>query len=138
MRPVALIAIAAVLAAACARSTTTPAAPDTTVVGQWGGVSVSLVVTPTGGTVVYDCAHGDLTAPLVLDASGDFDVPGTFVRERGGPVRDNEVPDVRPARYAGRIARGMMSLTVTRTDSAFTVGSFRLERASQGRVVKCL
>ena len=80
MRPVALIAIAAVLAAACARSTTTPAAPDTTVVGQWGGVSVSLVVTPTGGTVVYDCAHGDLTAPLVLDASGGFDVPGTFVR----------------------------------------------------------
>lgn len=138
MRRVVLTAIAAVLTAACAGTTTTPAAPNRTVEGQWGGISVSLVVTPTGGTVVYDCAHGDIIAPLVLDASGGFDVPGTFVRERGGPVRDNDVPDVRPARYAGRIAGGMMSLTVTRSDSAITVGSFRLERASQGRVVKCL
>ena len=138
MRPEVLSSIAAVFVAACAGSTTTSAAPNRTVEGQWGGVSVSIIVTPVGGTVVYDCAHGDLTAPLVLDASGSFDVPGTFIRERGGPVRDNDVPDVRPVRYTGRISGVTMSLTVTRSDSAITVGSFRLERASPGRVVKCL
>ena len=46
------------------------------ITGPWGGVHVGLVLTETNGTISYDCAHGGLSAPVVPDGAGSFDVGG--------------------------------------------------------------
>jgi len=63
--------------------------------GSWGGDHIGLEVSDTGARVEYDCAHGTIDGVLTLDAQGRFDARGAYVRERGGPVRED---DRRPAR----------------------------------------
>lgn len=116
------------------------------VVGVWGGVHVRLEVTNSpagaspspGGTLEFDCAHGGLTESLLTDKSGRFDVAGYYVQEHGGPVRVDEVPNARPARYFGEINGSRMTLTVTRTDTTWSAGPFTLDRGRGGSVFKCL
>ena len=45
--------------------------------GVWGGPHVRLQVSDNGGEIEYDCAHGTIAQPLVLDAQGHFSVAGT-------------------------------------------------------------
>ena len=75
---------------------------------------------------------------LVVNARNEFDVLGTFVRERGGPVRVGDVPDSHPAAYAGSVTGTTMVLVVRLTDTNEVIGSFALSRDSPGRVAKCL
>jgi hypothetical protein len=88
--------------------------------------------------VEFDCAHGTLDQAPGPDGNGHFDVPGTFFREHGGPVRPGEVPDAHPARYAGTIAGSTLTLTVTITDAQQVVGPFKLVRGASARLMKCL
>jgi hypothetical protein len=113
-------------------------AGDRVAAGTWGGEHVTLEVTADGGRIEYDCAHGDLAAPLVLDGSDRFDVTGTHTQEHGGPVREDEKLASRPARYAGRVNDERMTLTVTLTDTGEILGTFALTRGVAGRVTKCL
>jgi hypothetical protein len=106
--------------------------------GPWGGEHVSLLVTETGGSLEYDCAHGRITEPLVADSSGRFDLSGTHTREHGGPIREGEKANSQPARYVGSTDGRTMSLTVTLRDSNQDVGTFTLTRGETGRIVKCL
>jgi len=105
---------------------------------MWGGDHVAMTVAATATHLEFDCAHGDIPAALMVDARNEFDVAGTFVREHGGPIRDGETADARPARYVGSVGGGAMALTVRLTDTNETVGTFALARGSPGRVVKCL
>lgn len=105
--------------------------------GGWGGEHVRLVVTDGGAQVEHDCAHSTITKPIVLDKDGRFDVPADFVVERGGPIRRDQPPAVRPARYAGRVEGDTMTLTVTLTDTGEDAGTFTLTRGSSGRLMKC-
>lgn len=105
--------------------------------GNWGGNQVRLDVRQGGADIEFDCAHGTLDAALETDARGRFDVRGSFVRERGGPVRLNEKPDSTPARYSGSVAGDEMTLTVTLENSDESVGTFTLRRGSEGRLRKC-
>jgi len=105
--------------------------------GTWGGEHIALEVTADRGRIEYDCAHGD-TEPLTVDRSGRFDVKGTHTPEHGGPVREDEKLISRPARYAGRVDGGRMTLTVTLTDSGEILGTFALTRGVAGRLTKCL
>jgi hypothetical protein len=106
--------------------------------GPWGGAHVALEVTADGGRIEYDCAHGALDQPLVLDEHDRFDVIGSHTLEHGGPIRDGEPLLSRPARYIGRIDDGRMTLTVTLTDTGESIGSFTLTQGETGRVLKCL
>lgn len=106
--------------------------------GIWGGDHVNLMVTGIGGTLEYDCAHGTIDQPLVADGEGRFELAGTHTREHGGPIREGEKADKRPARYSGTTDGRTMTLTVTLTDSGVEVGTFSLTRGQAGRVVKCL
>ncbi|HEV8231858.1 MAG TPA: hypothetical protein VGQ75_05890 [Thermoanaerobaculia bacterium] len=106
--------------------------------GLWGGNHVSLLVTETGGSLEYDCAHGKIGQPLVADSAGRFDLSGTHTREHGGPIREDEKADTRPARYRGTTDGRTMTLTVTLTDSNEDVGTFTLKHGKVGRIVKCL
>ena len=71
------------------------------------------------------------------DVQGRFDLPGTFVRERGGPVRSDETASSEPVRYSGRIDGDKMTLTITLADSDQKLDEFSLTRGSDGRLWKC-
>jgi hypothetical protein len=106
------------------------------VTGSWGGTHAGLALTPTGGSIEYDCAHGGLGAPIRPGGDGRFEVAGVHVREHGGPSRIDEVPDSVPARYIGRIVGNRMNLQVV--VGADTLGPFELQRDTPPRLVKCL
>lgn len=107
-----------------------------TVLGSWGGAHVGLLVTADSGTITYDCAHGSLNAPIRSDGSGRFDVGGVHVREHGGPVRMDEVPNALPARYRGQINGDRMELRVLMASD--TLGPFTLKRGNTPQLVRCL
>lgn len=116
-----------------------PTSPgDRVAAGTWGGEHVALEVTADRGRIEYDCAHGDLAEVLEVDRSGRFAVTGTHTPEHGGPVRDDEKLVSHPARYAGRVDRGRMTLTVTLTDTGEILGTFALTQGVAGRLMKCL
>jgi hypothetical protein len=118
--------------AACGSSVTGPVRP-----GDWGGEHIGLAVAPSGATVEYDCARGTIDEPLVA-VEGRFTAVGTHIREHGGPVREDEIPETHPARYEGRIDGETMALEVTLTDSGEKLGLFTLVRGQSPRVFKCL
>ncbi len=114
-------------------------ADDHVAAGAWGGEHVALEVSADGGgRIEYDCAHGNLAEPLALDRSGRFDVTGTHTPEHGGPVREDEKSESRPARYAGRVDGWRMTLTVTLTDTGEMLRTFALTQGVAGRLMKCL
>jgi hypothetical protein len=120
-------------AAACAAGV--PAAAP--VLGTWNGAHVSLELTATGGSVEFDCAHGEFQQPVVLDGDGGFDVPGRYVEEHGGPVRADVSADGFLVRYQGRVTGGRMTLTVLRADADDGPETFSLERGGESQLVKC-
>lgn len=124
------------LATATACSTSGAAVSNTPVAGAWGGAHVSLSLTNTGGVITYDCAHGALNAPIVPDGTGSFDVAGVHVREHGGPVRIDEVPDSLPARYLGHVSGARMTLRVL--VGADTLGLFDLQLGAAPQLYRCL
>jgi len=121
------------MGSACASVTT----PSRALIGTWGGAHVTMTVDDSTH-LEFDCAHGDISAPIVLDGGGRFGASGTFVREHGGPIQIDAIPDRHPATYAGSVMADRMTLIVRLTDSAEVIGPFTLSRGAAGRVVKCL
>ena len=105
--------------------------------GLWGGAHLRLNVSGDGASLEFDCAHGEITAPFVLNAEGRFDLPGTYTREGPGPIRIGREPTARPARYAGRVEGERMTLSVRLKDSDKSLGQYTLTRGDEGMVVKC-
>ena len=103
--------------------------------GTWGGDHVLFEVSRKGAEIEFDCAHGQITHPITLDAHGRFNVPGTFTHEHGGPVLRDEKPSSTQARYSGRVAGDAMSLTVMVGKEK--VGTFTLTRGQQPNLMKC-
>ena len=115
-----------------------PASGKPIEVGAWGGDHVNLLLTATGGTLEYDCAHGTIDQPFLTDSSGRFDLAGTHTREHGGPIRIGEKEDKRPARYTGTTDGRTMTLTVALAGSNEPLGTFTLTRGQPGRILKYL
>lgn len=107
-------------------------------IGAWGGEHILLTVSSTGSMVEYDCAHGTIEGSIVPDRDGTFTLPGIHVREHGGPVREDEVPDEHPARYWGWTDGSRMRLTVTLTDTGETRGPYELRLGRAPELFKCL
>ena len=106
--------------------------------GSWGGIGIGMVVTGTGARIEYDCAHGTIGEPLLLDADGRFEVKGLHFREHGGPVREGEEERGEPVRYTGRVTGENMTLTVARAEGEEPAGTYELVFGKIGRVRKCL
>lgn len=109
------IAAAAMMALASCESPDETRAVST---GEWGGRNADLLVTAIGATAQFKCgATGVVSVALTLDASGEFDVPGTY-----------ETPVVQigpqPARFQGRVSDSSMMLSVSVGDSR--LGPFSL------------
>lgn len=132
-----LLSLLATVLAACAPATTNGDS-GAIVTGRWGGEHVALELTPTGGTIEYDCAHGGLTQPVRPGARGEFEAIGIHVREHGGPVREGERLDSLAARYVGRVRGEMMTLRVYTGSRPDTLGPLQLRRGGEPRLFKCL
>lgn len=127
----AVLVFSVVVTAACG----TPSEPSATLTGIWGGDHITLTVTETSARLELDCAHGDIPSRL---PPSPFTVVGTFVRERGGPIREGEIPDSHPALYSAATSGDIMTLTIRLTDIGDLLGPFALTRGAPGRVFKCL
>src|SRR2546423_54443 len=104
--------------------------------GAWGGNHVHLSVSAGGGTIEFDCAHGEISEALKLDAEGRFNVAGTFTRE-GGPIRLDKPRAAQAVRYVGRVEGQTMTLAVKYADTDKETDAFTLTRGSMGRLWKC-
>jgi hypothetical protein len=116
----------------------TAAGKDKPLTGRWGGPHIGMEITAEGARIEYDCAQGTVDGPIALDRAGRFEATGTHAAEHGGPVREGEEPEARPARYKGKLKGKVLTLTVILTDSGENAGTFTLTRGATPRLVKCL
>jgi len=104
--------------------------------GVWGGLHINLEVSAKSAKVEYDCAHGAIEGPLVVDGNGNFELRGSFTAERGGPVRADETPESRQSTYSGTIKGNTMTLTL-KVSGVDEPETFTLERGKAGELFKC-
>jgi hypothetical protein len=128
-----LCAVAAPVGACGASGSDHPTSVPT---GSWGGQHVALEVTASGATIQFDCAHGQITVALSLDADARFETPGTFTSE-GGPAREGGAEDSRPAVYTGRLQGDELTLSVRLTDEGLEAGPFTARRGAKPRLFRC-
>lgn len=129
-----LLTASVALALGCESSGLSPKAVD--LAGQWGAVHAALTVSDSLAVIEYDCAHGGFALPIHPDRAGRFEVTGVHVREHGGPVRSDEVPDSISARYIGQLFGSRMTLRVLVASD--TLGPFELKRDVAAQLFKCL
>jgi hypothetical protein len=126
------LAMAGVLALACACDEAIE--PPSLLEGDWGGDHVA--VEATGDTVAtrFDCAHGSIEAPVVLDRDGRFAASGEYVVD-AGPSR----PFL--ATYEGTVRGDRLDLRVligtVPSEPPDTAGPFVAYRGGEARVTYC-
>jgi hypothetical protein len=103
--------------------------------GTWGGEHLILEISEKGAEAEFDCARGQITQPITLDKHGNFDIPGTFTPEHGGPVRRDENTPPAPVRYSGHVADDTMNLVITRGEEE--LGRFSLAHGAHPMLRKC-
>jgi hypothetical protein len=130
--------VTAALFAALLMATPTPSPVSHVPPGVWGGTGIALEVNASGARIELDCAHGTIEGPLALDAEGGFDLPGTLVRERPGPVRmdEEEKPGV-PVRYSGRLEGETLTLHIAQPNAPRPMRPLTAELGKSPRLRKC-
>ena len=103
------------------------------VVGTWGGDNSGLIAGDTSAHVHIGCTLGDTRGTIRPDANGRFDVDGTYNVD-AYPV-DRGI--THPARFTGTVAGKTMTLTVTLTDTARTLGPVKLVYGKEPRMGPC-
>ena len=102
--------------------------------GTWGGDNVGLMADDTSAHVHIGCTYGNVHQQIVPDADGKFDVPG----EHNITAHPVDAGVFHPGRFSGVIAAGrIMTLTVTLTDTAVTLGPVRLAYGQEPRMGPC-
>lgn len=94
--------------------------------GVLGGHNIGLTVTATGAQVQLTCSGGGtISQPLLLDAGGGFDVPGTITPGLGPPSGPVPLPPA-TARYSGTTDGKTLRLTITPDDTRLTPSTYTL------------
>ena len=106
--------------------------------GTWGGQHLGLVVTPAGATLEFDCAHGSISGPILLDSAGRFDVAGVNIQEHGGPIRQGEIVPSVAVHYFGTVSGSSMDLSFRAVADSLSGGPFHLALGRPPQVFKCL
>ncbi len=106
--------------------------------GPWGALGIAMDVTESGARIEFDCAHGTIGEPILVDSEGRFDVKGHHFREHGGPIREGEESKGEPVRYVGQVTGDSMTLTIKSEGSDTAIGSYTLVHGKSGRLRKCL
>jgi len=108
--------LAGLLAVAWACAADTATGPQGAVViplGTWGGDSAGFIVGDTAAHLHIACTFGDISGRIPLDASGAFDVAGSYTL-RAYPIAVG--PSV-PARFTGRLSGATLTVTATVNDT---------------------
>jgi hypothetical protein len=111
--------------------------------GAWGGRGVAVTVEASGARVELDCAHGRIEGRLVLDGDNHFELPGTFVRERPGPVHmgpsgEAEEERAEPATYTGRLENGALKLSIHPDRGGKDIGPLEAHPGKAPTLRKCV
>ena len=100
----------------------TPFLPGGTLGGTWGGSNAGLMADDTSAHVHIGCTYGDVHRPIVLGPTSRLDVPG----EHNITAYPIDAGIFHPARFTGSIEGRTLTLTVTLTDTAVTLGPVSL------------
>jgi len=106
---------------------------DGVVHGTWGGENAGLIADDTSAHVHIGCTYGNVHQAIVADASGRFDIAGVH-NITAHPV---DLGVLHPARFSGRVLHGVMTLTVTLTDTAVTLGPVSVAFGKEPRMGPC-
>ena len=101
--------------------------------GTWGGDNAGLIATDSSAHVHIGCTVGDTKQPIVTGPDGRFDEAGLY-NVTAYPVYRG--PD-HPARFTGRVDGRIMTLTVSLTDTAVTLGPVKLIYGATPRMGPC-
>ena len=104
--------------------------------GSWGGAHAGLEASDRGTRLDFDCANGSTDGPITPDEQGGFDVPGTYVQEGPGPVRQEQLRSA-PVRYQGKVEGDTLTLFIRLSGSDTTLGPFTLVKGRLPRIHKC-
>ena len=103
--------------------------------GKWGGQHVRLNVSESGAEFEFDCAHGRMTGPLILQ-NGRFVTTGTFVRERG-PVRLDDSEHGQKVYFKGEVQGSRMTLIFSLAEDFSEAETFTLTHGVDAKLFKC-
>jgi hypothetical protein len=122
-----------IIAAAIALGCASTGAPITDVTGTWGGDDAGLIATDTSAHVHIGCTLGDTKGRIIPDVDGHFSIAGTYDVD-AYPV---ERGIIHPALFTGQIVGRSMTLTVTLTDTARTLGPVTLVFGKEPKMGVC-
>ena len=104
--------------------------------GVWGGDQAGLTISRDGGSVQIFCAFGAIDQPVVADASGRFNVAGTFTPMSGAaPI--GGLPRY-PASYSGTTDGHTMTLNITVPNLRLNAGPFTLVHGVPSSLTPCM
>ena len=107
--------------------------PPKDLAGTWGGVNAALMADDTSAHIHIGCTYGNIHQQLLPDADGRFDFPG----EHNITAHPVDRGILHPARFSGQVSGGIMTLTVTLTDTTVTLGPVRLAYGTEPRMGPC-
>jgi len=107
--------------------------PGPLAAGTWGGDNAGLIASDTSAHVHIGCTLGTVHQAIVIDPGGRFDVPGVY-NVTAYPVYRG--PD-HPARFTGWSDGRVMSLSVTLTDTAVSLGPVQLVFGQDPKMGPC-
>ena len=105
--------------------------------GNWGATGIALAVEENGVKIEFDCAVGEINEKLNVGENGEFTANGLYTPESFGPIREDNPPKPKPARYEGKISGDKMTLNVILPETKEKIGIFTLERGKFARLRKC-
>lgn len=106
---------------------------DGVVLGTWGGENAALIADDTSAHVHIGCTYGNIPQAIEPDAAGYFDVPG----EQNITAHPVDLGVMHPARFSGRVFHGTMTLTITLSDTAVTLGPVRVSYGTEPKMGPC-
>jgi len=105
--------------------------------GLWGTDHLSLEIFEARAEFEFDCAHGSIDSPFMLESDGSFKLKGTYTRETHGPIRIGNPLQSRQAEYFGHVDGNNMRLSVRLIGGNDEVENYLLQLGKQGRIWKC-
>ena len=104
--------------------------------GHWGTRGAILDVFGNEATMFFDCSEGTISQPLLLNSSGQFDVPGV-VTNLSGPILSSPRPGV-SARFFGSVTGNTMQISVTYNPGSGSVThNYTLTLGAEGSTGPC-
>ena len=122
--------VSLIIVAACYSN---PSDPITEIKGTWGGDDAGLITTDSSAHVHIGCTLGDTSLPIRPDATGHFDVAGTYNVD-AYPI-DRGI--LHPARFTGSVSGNVLTLSVTLTDNGRQLGPVKLVKYQEPKMGPC-